>query len=96
MSSNIESPTAPPQPKDAATVVLVRDGENGIEVFLQRRVQQMAFAGGMTVFPGGGVDPRDGEADLAAATEDHHDLSAGRGPGRRRRRGPARRTPGRC
>ena len=25
----------------------------------------MAFAGGMTVFPGGGVDPRDGEADLA-------------------------------
>lgn len=65
MSSNIESPAAPPQPKDAATVVLVRDGADGIEVFLQRRVQQMAFAGGMTVFPGGGVDPRDGEADLA-------------------------------
>ncbi|MBS4100364.1 NUDIX hydrolase [Tsukamurella paurometabola] len=65
MSSNIESPAAPPQPKDAATVVLVRDGADGIEVFLQRRVQQMAFAGGMTVFPGGGVDPRDGDADLA-------------------------------
>ncbi|BDD81809.1 NUDIX hydrolase [Tsukamurella pulmonis] len=65
MSSNIESPSAPPVPKDAATVVLVRDGADGIEVFLQRRVQQMAFAGGMTVFPGGGVDPRDGEADLA-------------------------------
>ncbi|RPA62277.1 NUDIX hydrolase [Gordonia oryzae] len=61
--------------RDAATVVLVRDsGENsgggadsggGIEVFLQRRVKQMAFAGGMTVFPGGGVDPRDSDADLA-------------------------------
>jgi 8-oxo-dGTP pyrophosphatase MutT (NUDIX family) len=53
--------------RDAATVVLVRGGvdEQPIEVFLMRRVKQMAFAGGMTVFPGGGVDPRDAEADLA-------------------------------
>lgn len=51
--------------KDASTVVLVRDGADGVEVFLQRRVKQMAFAGGMTVFPGGGVDPRDGDADIA-------------------------------
>lgn len=51
---------AQPAPlRDAATVVLIRDGEAGIEVFLQRRVKQMAFAGGMTVFPGGGVDERD-------------------------------------
>ncbi|MCF8589987.1 NUDIX hydrolase [Gordonia liuliyuniae] len=48
--------------RDASTVVLVRDGQDGIEVFLQRRVKQMAFAGGMTVFPGGGVDPRDCDA----------------------------------
>ncbi|MGV9671169.1 NUDIX hydrolase [Gordonia sp. NPDC003504] len=51
--------------RDAATVVLVRDSDHGIEVFLQRRVKQMAFAGGMTVFPGGGVDPRDSDADLS-------------------------------
>lgn len=51
--------------RDAATVVLVRDAAEGIEVFLQRRVKQMAFAGGMTVFPGGGVDKRDADADLA-------------------------------
>ncbi|WP_439029447.1 NUDIX hydrolase [Gordonia terrae] len=51
--------------RDAATVVLVRDAADGIEVFLQRRVKQMAFAGGMTVFPGGGVDKRDADADLA-------------------------------
>jgi 8-oxo-dGTP pyrophosphatase MutT (NUDIX family) len=51
--------------RGAATVVLVRDGADGIEVFLQRRVKQMAFAGGMTVFPGGGVDPRDGDAAIA-------------------------------
>lgn len=59
-----ETPTTPAPLRDAATVVLVRDGAAGIEVFLQRRVKQMAFAGGMTVFPGGGVDARDAEADI--------------------------------
>lgn len=51
-------------PKDASTVMLVRDGDAGVEVFLLRRVAGMAFAGGMTVFPGGGVDPSDGVADV--------------------------------
>jgi 8-oxo-dGTP pyrophosphatase MutT (NUDIX family) len=51
--------------RDAATVVLVRDGADGIETFLQKRVPQMAFAPGMTVFPGGGVDPHDARADIA-------------------------------
>lgn len=46
-------------PKDAATVVLLRDAPGGLEVFLQRRVAGMPFAGGMTVFPGGGLDARD-------------------------------------
>ncbi|WP_448221562.1 NUDIX hydrolase [Gordonia iterans] len=50
--------------RDASTVVLVRDGDAGIEVFLQHRVKQMAFAGGMTVFPGGGVDDRDRDAQI--------------------------------
>lgn len=53
-----------PSPKDASTVMLVRDGVTGPEVFLQRRVGAMAFAAGMTVFPGGGVDPSDGTADI--------------------------------
>ncbi len=53
-----------PAPKDASTVMLVRDGDDGVEVFLLRRVAGMAFAGGMTVFPGGGVDPSDGTADV--------------------------------
>lgn len=56
-----------PAPKDASTVMLVRDGERGPEVFLQRRVGAMAFAAGMTVFPGGGVDPSDGTAEIAWA-----------------------------
>ncbi|MFC6010999.1 NUDIX hydrolase [Nocardia lasii] len=53
--------------RDASTVMLVRDGAAGIEVFLQRRVTGMAFAAGMTVFPGGGVDPADLTADIAWA-----------------------------
>ena len=56
---------APVPLRDASTVVLVRDSDRGIEVFLQRRVKQMAFAGGMTVFPGGGVDARDRDAEIA-------------------------------
>jgi 8-oxo-dGTP pyrophosphatase MutT (NUDIX family) len=54
-------------PKDAATVMLLRDGAEGLEVFLLRRVAQMAFAGGMTAYPGGGVDPRDADASVAWA-----------------------------
>lgn len=61
----------PAAPRDAATVVLVRDGASGIEVFLLRRVRTMAFAAGMHVFPGGKVDPGDdGGADLPAAWAD--------------------------
>ncbi len=54
----------PPVPRDAATVILLRDTANGLEVFLQRRVAAMAFAAGMTVFPGGGVDARDADASV--------------------------------
>ncbi|WP_291416617.1 NUDIX hydrolase [Actinophytocola sp.] len=60
-----EIPDPPVTPKDAATVMLVRDTGDGLEVFLQRRVLGMAFAGGMTVFPGGGVDRRDADTSLA-------------------------------
>lgn len=60
MSTAAPSPDDPVEPRPAATVVLVRDAPGrGLEVFLQRRVAGMAFAGGMTVFPGGGVSPDD-------------------------------------
>jgi len=45
--------------RDAATVVLLRDGADGIEAWLLTRVTQMVFAAGMTVFPGGRVDDDD-------------------------------------
>lgn len=52
------------EPRRASTVMLVRDGAVGVEVFLLRRVSQMAFAPNTMVFPGGGVDSRDSEPDL--------------------------------
>lgn len=47
--------------REAATVALIRDSRvgGGVEVFLQHRVSTMQFAAGMSVFPGGGVEPRD-------------------------------------
>lgn len=51
-------------PRRASTVMLVRDGDGGPEVFMLRRVSAMEFAPSMMVFPGGGVDERDGEIGL--------------------------------
>lgn len=45
--------------RDAATVVLLRDGETGLQTWLLTRVKQMVFAAGMSVFPGGRVDEAD-------------------------------------
>jgi 8-oxo-dGTP pyrophosphatase MutT (NUDIX family) len=51
--------------RPAATVMLVRDTVvDRLEVFLMRRHAAMEFAAGMTVFPGGGVDDRDRNADI--------------------------------
>lgn len=55
---------APVDPRAAATVMLVRDGQHGVEVFMLRRVATMAFAPTAMVFPGGGVDARDADPDL--------------------------------
>lgn len=52
----------PVQPiKPAATVIIARAGANDTapEIFMLRRTNRAAFAGGMYVFPGGRVDPDD-------------------------------------
>ena len=57
----------PVDARHASTVVLLRDGDGqpgGLEVYLLRRHVDMAFAAGMCVFPGGGVDKRDFDADI--------------------------------
>ena len=43
----------------AATVLLVRDGPDGLQVFMVTRHRQIEFASGALVFPGGGADPED-------------------------------------
>jgi 8-oxo-dGTP pyrophosphatase MutT (NUDIX family) len=55
----------PVPPRDAATVALLRDTGAGIEVYALRRQRTMAFGPGMYVFPGGSVDPRDADVDIA-------------------------------
>ncbi|MEH3143183.1 MAG: NUDIX hydrolase [Mycobacterium kyogaense] len=52
-------------PRPAATVMLVRDTPEGIKIFLMRRHAAMEFVAGVMVFPGGGVDDRDRNADIA-------------------------------
>jgi 8-oxo-dGTP pyrophosphatase MutT (NUDIX family) len=59
-----ERAAAPAEAKVAASTILLRDGGSGPEAFLLRRRSQLAFAGGMVVFPGGGVDPRDAGDDV--------------------------------
>jgi len=40
----------------AATAVLLRNSNNGMETLLLRRNAKLAFAGGAWVFPGGAID----------------------------------------
>jgi 8-oxo-dGTP pyrophosphatase MutT (NUDIX family) len=48
-------------PRPSATVVLLRDGPDGLEVLMVRRHEKSAFMGGAYVFPGGAVDASDRE-----------------------------------
>ena len=54
-------------PRDAATVMLLRDGPDGVEVFMMRRTLNAAFVGGFYVFPGGAVDAADRAAEVEAS-----------------------------
>ena len=45
----------------AATVVLARDSDEGMEVFLLRRSSKSSFMANVIVYPGGAVDPADFE-----------------------------------
>jgi 8-oxo-dGTP pyrophosphatase MutT (NUDIX family) len=47
--------------RPAATILLLRDGANGLEVFMVVRHQAIEFAGGALVFPGGRVEEADQE-----------------------------------
>ena len=59
------NPGAATEPRQAASVIVLRGGGHGLEVLLLRRNPAARFMGGAWVFPGGAVD--DGEAHRAAA-----------------------------
>lgn len=72
---------AKPVSIQAATVILAREGPGGVpEILLVQRGEQLAFAGGALVFPGGRVDAGDillaRNAQLAAGFADLPDLDA--------------------
>ena len=58
---------APAEIKLSATILLLRDGEAGLEVFMVQRHHQIDFATGALVFPGGKVEPGD-EAEIFLKT----------------------------
>jgi len=62
--------------RDAATVMLVRDGAEGIEVFMLRRNLNSDFVGGAYVFPGGAVDDHDRHENLDAVCRGRSDAEA--------------------
>ncbi|MEX2105712.1 MAG: NUDIX hydrolase [Solirubrobacterales bacterium] len=57
----------PSTPRPAASIVLLRRGgkhsQRALEVLLLQRTKEAKFMPGLWVFPGGSVDPADGEGD---------------------------------
>ena len=65
--SQLLHPPRPPAPAlSAATVLLLRDGAQGLEVLMTRRSTKASFAPGAYVFPGGGIDALDAPSHSAA------------------------------
>ncbi|MCP1335305.1 NUDIX hydrolase [Futiania mangrovi] len=77
---DLEGKYADVVPKPASSILLVRDGDNGFEVFMVRRHHQIDFASGAMVFPGGKVDAADADPrlrDLCAGAEGLSDADLG-------------------
>lgn len=53
------------EPRQAATVILLRGEGDSLEVLLVRRTPEARFMGGVWVFPGGAVDAAEGDGDEA-------------------------------
>jgi 8-oxo-dGTP pyrophosphatase MutT (NUDIX family) len=63
----------PAAPRDAATVVLLRDRRGaGVDVFLLRRPARSSFAPDAYVFPGGTIDDADVSDEVVAHAPDFH------------------------
>ncbi len=61
-----QAPAEPVATRDAATVIVVRDSDDGLETFMLQRHLNSDFIGGAYVFPGGTVDPSDRDPRFAS------------------------------
>ncbi|GAB3366136.1 MULTISPECIES: MBL fold metallo-hydrolase [Giesbergeria] len=66
-SQLLHPPHTPAPIRDAATVLLLRDSPEGLQVLMTRRSDHASFAPGAYVFPGGGIDALDAQSHAAAA-----------------------------
>lgn len=64
MSAEDSTARPPARIIPAATILMIRDGEAGVEVFMVKRHHQIDFASGALVFPGGKLAPGDSEPRL--------------------------------
>ncbi|HVY15082.1 MAG TPA: NUDIX domain-containing protein [Rhodopila sp.] len=62
----------PAIPRPAATILLLRDGTEGLEVFMVVRHHQIDFAAGALVFPGGRVEDADHALAVNVAPDGTH------------------------
>lgn len=75
-ATQLPHPQRPPAPLlPAATVLLLRDGPQCLELLMTRRSAQASFAPGAYVFPGGGIDDADAQAHAQA---EHRATQTGR------------------
>jgi 8-oxo-dGTP pyrophosphatase MutT (NUDIX family) len=65
-------------PRPAATIMLVRDSERGMEVLMLQRNFESAFVPGVHVFPGGTLDEEDHSPALHAHCDGPDDIAASR------------------
>jgi glyoxylase-like metal-dependent hydrolase (beta-lactamase superfamily II)/8-oxo-dGTP pyrophosphatase MutT (NUDIX family) len=72
------SSPAPHAPRPAATLILLRDGAAGPEVFMLQRSHSAAFVAGAYVFPGGSIDAADGSPDALRRVTGLTDADASR------------------
>lgn len=70
-------PTAKPPVKiiQAATILLVRDSDDGIESFMVKRHHKIDFMSGALVFPGGKLAPGDSDPRIRTLTDGADDLN---------------------
>ena len=70
-----EEKKQPVTARPAATVLMLRDGPDGMEVFMVKRHHKIDFATGALVFPGGSADPGDASAIVRKRSDGGADLS---------------------